>query len=166
MDFEIGDKMKLRKLKPDDAPLMLEWMHDPTVVEMLQADFASKTLEDCLAFIESAQNCTTDIHLAIVDDSDTYMGTVSLKHIANRTAEFAITVRKAAMGKGYSAYGMKTILLYGIRELGLEAIYWCVSPENKRAVQFYDKNRYLRTNQIPDSIANRYHRELIWYVFR
>ena len=50
---------------------MLEWMHDPTVVEKLQANFASKTLEDCLSFIESAQDYTTDIHLAVVDDSDT-----------------------------------------------------------------------------------------------
>lgn len=157
--------MKLRKLKPDDAPLMLEWMHDPTVVERLNTNFAAKTLEDCRAFIDSAQNCREDLHLAIVDDSDTYMGTVSLKHMESGTAEFAITVRRAAMGKGYSAYGMKTILSYGIQELGLKAIYWCVSPENKRAVRFYDKNQYQCTNQIPDTIANRYHQALIWYVY-
>ena len=157
--------MNVRPLQPKDAPLILEWMHDPTVVEKLQANFASKTLEDCLSFIESAQDYTTDIHLAVVDDSDTYMGTVSLKHMESGTAEFAITVRRAAMGKGYSAYGMKTILSYGIQELGLKAIYWCVSPENKRAVRFYDKNQYQRTNQIPDTIANRYHQALIWYVY-
>lgn len=102
--------MYLRSLQQKDAPLMLEWMHDTMVVEKLQADFASKTLEDCLSFIESAQDYTADIHLAVVDDSDTYMGTASLKHIENRTAEFAITVRRAAMGKGFSAYAMKTML--------------------------------------------------------
>lgn len=144
---------------------MLEWMHDPTVVEKLHTNFASKTLEDCLLFIESAQDYTTDIHLAVVDDSDTYMGTVSLKHIENRTAEFAITVRRAAMGKGYSAYAMKTILAYGHQKRGLKEIYWCVSPENTRAVRFYDKNQYQRTNRIPDTIANRYHQALIWYVY-
>lgn len=144
---------------------MLEWMHDPMVVEKLQANFASKTVEDCLSFIESAQDYTTDVHLAVVDDCDTYMGTVSLKHIENGTAEFAITVRRAAMGKGYSAYAMKTILAYGLQKRGLKEIYWCVSPENKRAVRFYDKNQYQRTNQIPDTIANRYHQALIWYVY-
>ena len=147
--------MYLRSLQQKDAPLMLEWMHDTMVVEQLQADFASQTLEDCLSFIEAAPDYTTDIH----------MGTVSLKHMESGTAEFAITVRRAAMGKGYSAYGMKTILSYGIQELGLKAIYWCVSPENKRAVRFYDKNQYQRTNQIPDTIANRYHQALIWYVY-
>lgn len=158
--------MKLRKLEWKDAPLMLEWMHDPSVVKNLQANFASKTLTDCMEFIHSAQNCAANLHLAIVDDNDTYMGTVSLKHIADGTAEFAITVRSAAMGHGFSAYGMKTILAYGIRELELKEIYWCVSPENQRAIRFYDKNRYLRTNQVPDSIQSRYSQTLIWYVYR
>ena len=36
--------MKLRKLELKDAPLMLEWMHDETVVEDLHTDFASKTI--------------------------------------------------------------------------------------------------------------------------
>lgn len=34
--------MKLRKLKLKDALLMLEWVHDETVVENMQANFAKK----------------------------------------------------------------------------------------------------------------------------
>ena len=68
------------------------------------------------------------------------MGTVGLKHIGRGTAEFAITVRSVAQGKGYAQYGMQKILAYGIRDLRLEAVYWCVSPENGRSVSFYDKN--------------------------
>lgn len=30
---------------------MFEWMHDETVVKDMQADFSSKTLEDCNLFI-------------------------------------------------------------------------------------------------------------------
>ena len=70
--------MKLRKLCHRDAPLMLEWMHDPDCVENLQANFASKTLEDCERFVAYAQEPGEDLHLAIVDENDTYMGTVSL----------------------------------------------------------------------------------------
>lgn len=43
--------MNLRKLELKDAPLMLEWMHDPDVVQNMQADFAHKTLSDCENFI-------------------------------------------------------------------------------------------------------------------
>lgn len=160
--------MKLRKLKQKDAPFMLEWMHDSSVVGDLQANFAAKTIEDCNEFIESAQDTSKNMHLAIVDDNDTYMGTVSLKHITKQSAEFAITIRESAMGKGFSKYGMSEIIRIGIEELGLRSIYWCVAPENKRAVRFYEKNNFQRINHIPfKSGGGRYSKEqidhYIWY---
>ena len=44
-----------------------------------------------------------NIHMAITDDNDEYMGTVSLKNInyIDSFAEFAITVRRTAMGKKF-----------------------------------------------------------------
>ena len=161
--------MKLRKLQEKDAPLMLEWMHDESVVAKLAANFAAKTLADCQNFIAASQGDTENLHLAIADDADTYMGTVSLKHIdrAAGTAEFAITVRACAMGKGFSRFGMERILKMGVAELGLPAIYWCVSPANARAVRFYDKNGYARTNSVPATILQAYPGDmpLIWYVY-
>lgn len=138
--------MRLRKLEKTDAPLMLEWMHNPSVVKNMQADFAHKTLSDCENFIAHSEADGQNIHLAIVDDADIYMGTVSLKNIENGEAEFAITVRECAMGKGYSKYGMAEILRMGLEDLNLKRIYWCVAPENERAVKFYDKNGFERTN--------------------
>lgn len=163
--------MKLRKLQKEDAPFMLEWMHDDEVVHFLSANFAEKKIEDCLAFIEKTQNFDTDMSLAITNEENEYVGTVSLKHIdhINSVAEFAISIRKTAMGKGYASYAMAEILKKGIEELKLKNIYWCVSCENKRAVRFYDKNKYLRTNSVPESLRNRYSKELnkklIWYVY-
>lgn len=164
--------MNLRKLKKQDADLMLSWMHDDSVVHDLGTDFSKKTIEDCISFIDYAQDETNDLHLAIVDDNDEYMGTTSLKHI-NRDksyAEFAITVRKEAMGKGYSAYGMAQIIRKGHEQLGLKNVYWCVNVKNKRAVRFYDKSGYMPTNDIPKEILDCYE-ELIargeilrWYV--
>ena len=134
----------LRKLKKSDAPLMLEWMHDEDVVHFMKEDYQHKTLGDCESFINSSQEDTKNAHLAVVDDIDTYMGTVSLKNIDNGSSEFAITMRKGAMGKGYAAEAMKQIIDKGFNELGLEYIFWYVRPENKRAVRFYDKNGYQR----------------------
>ena len=48
--------MRLRKLELKDASLMLGWMHDETVVKDMQADFSSKTLEDCNHFILSSND--------------------------------------------------------------------------------------------------------------
>ena len=160
--------MQLRKLELRDAPLMLEWMHDESVVCHLGANFAAKTIDDCRNFIESSQTDEKNLHLAVTDDADVYMGTVSLKHIdtANRWAEFAITVRAAAMGKGYSRWGMEQILDFGLKDCGLTAIYWCVSPKNERAVRFYDKNGYRRTKDVPATMLECYTgMELYWYVY-
>ena len=136
--------MNLRKLKTEDAPFMLEWMHDDSVVHDLRTNFAAKTLEDCISFIKMAQDTKENLHLAIVDENDTYMGTVSLKHITKTSAEFGITVRKCAMGKGFSKFAMQNIIETGFKQLGLQKIYWCVAPENHRAVRFYDKNKFDR----------------------
>ena len=162
--------MKLRPLEQRDAPLMLQWMHDPDVVGHLSTNFAEKTLEDCQRFIDWAKDAPSDLHLAIADEADTYMGTVSLKHIHDGTAEFAITVRACAMGKGYSHFGMDAILRKGISELGLSAIYWCVSRHNGRAVRFYDKNGYTRTDAVPSSILDAYtpeqNADFVWYIYQ
>lgn len=163
--------MILRTLKPEDAPLMLEWMHDEDVVGHLGTNFMEKTLEDCQRFIQWANNTDTDLHLAISDDNDTYMGTVSLKHIDRtaKCAEFAITVRACAMGKGYSRFGMEHILEMGIHEMGLDVIYWCVNPVNARAVRFYDKCGYARTEAVPDGLLRLYRdlpADLIWYQYQ
>lgn len=163
--------MRLRKLRKEDAELMLEWMHDDSVVANLGTNFKEKKLEDCIKFIEMSGKEDKDLHMAIADDNDIYMGTVSLKHIdlLAKTAEFAITVRSLAMGKGYSKYAMAEILRKGTEQMGLRGIYWCVSRKNARAVRFYDKNGYNRVTDIPDGIKGNYTlgqlEDFLWYKY-
>lgn len=161
----IGDQMYLRKLELKDAPLMLAWMHDKRVTEKLQADFASKTMDDAENFIKSSWEDKHNLHLAVSSDSDEYMGTVSLKHIANNSAEFAITVRVEAMGKGYSWFGMESMIDKAFDELGLKCVYWCVSRDNPRAVRFYDKHSFHEALDIPEKVLKRYEgmSDLKWY---
>ena len=157
--------MKIRKLLDKDAPFMLEWMHDAIVVKDLRADFASKTIRDCEQFIEKTQMVKDDLHMAIADDFDEYMGTVSLKHILNETAEFAIAIRACAMGKGFAQFGMQSIFEIGFEDYGLKEIYWCVAPDNIRALRFYDKLGYKRID-IDRNMLSYSEEELrtyIWY---
>lgn len=146
--------MDLRKLELKDAPLMLEWMHDRSVVENLQTNFLEKTLGDCEVFITDSWKNESNLHLAIVDEKDTYMGTVSLKHVKMASAEFGISIRKAAMGKGYARWAMEEIFRMGQEEMKLEQVYWCVNPQNKRALKFYDKNGYARIGSLDKDIIS------------
>ena len=110
---------------------------------------------------------TTDAHFAISSDEDEYMGTVSLKHIDRETssAEFAITVRKESMGRGYSWFGMEAIIEKAFSEFELESVYWCVSRKNQRAVRFYDKHNFHEAVDISEDILARYEGvdDLKWY---
>lgn len=160
--------MNLRKLELKDAPLMLEWMHDKSVVEDLRTNFLTKTIVDCENFIKSSWNDKNNWNVAIVDEKDSYMGTVSLKNIKEESAEFGITIRACAMGKGFSIWAMKEVLRIGFEERNLKQIYWCVSPDNKRAVRFYDKNGFERVEAVELGIIEGYTQEQIdayvWYI--
>ena len=159
--------MKLRELELKDAPLMLEWMHDESVVGKLKGNFKEKTMADAAFFIKASENKEKDIHLAIVSDEDEYMGTVSLKSIDEKSnsAEFAIIVRKAAMSRGYSWFGTEEILRKAFDEMKLESVYWCVSRKNERAVRFCDKHNFHEAVDIPETILNQYEGmdDLKWY---
>lgn len=157
--------MILRELQEKDAPLMLEWMHDEDVVQNLKNNFAEKTIDDCKNFILLSQNMEKNIHMAIVDEEDVYMGTVSLKNIDRDKccAEFAITMRKCAMGRGYAQYGMREILRRGFFDLGFKEIYWYVSKENLRAIKFYEKMHFKRILNM-DLLEQGIHDDsMVWY---
>ena len=72
---------------------------------------------------------------------------------------------------------MDTIIEYGLKKYNLEEIYWCVSPENKRAIRFYDKNGYKHVSvnentKLYDvinklgSYTNNQINEYRWYIAR
>ncbi len=150
--------MKLRLLQEKDAPLMLEWMHDEELVKDLHKNFATMTIDNCIAFIKNSSVSKNNLHLAISDDNDEYLGTVSLKEIdySLGVAEFGIVIRRAATGTGASAMAMKQILdmAFEGKELDkpLKNVYWCVDPANARALRFYDKNGYnrIKLNDYPE----------------
>lgn len=162
--------MRLRKLMEKDADAMLEWMHDSDIVEKMGTDFRSKTIHDCIAFINNSLKDNNNFHRAIVNDRDEYLGTVSLKNINKneKTAEFAIVICKKAMGCGIASWAMQDILSIGKNELGLQKIFWCVRKDNSRANRFYIKNGYRQTFNIPESLRNTYYDEsfdLNWFVW-
>lgn len=171
-------KMKLRGLKIEDAEHMLSWMKDDFVTHDLKTNFREKTLEDCIAFIQNSYKNEVNWHLAIVDENDIYMGTVSLKEINafKQCAEFAITVKRNAMGKGYAKYAINSMFALGFKKMNLDKIYWSVSPENQRAIRFYDKNGFQQFPIVEDKelyeqvIASGYSEEevytYLWYLVK
>lgn len=157
--------IRLRQLQIKDAPLMLEWMHDDMNKEIFQANFVAMKLEDVESFIE--KSFTEENHnFAIVDESDEYLGTITLKNInvKNNNAEYAISMRKVARGKGVADAATKLILRYAFEELLLERVYLCVQDNNGRARGFYEKFGFAYEGAFRKHIRNHlsYH-DLLWY---
>lgn len=134
--------MGLRKLELNDAHEMLEWMHDNEVIGLLPTHFNEMTLDDCENFIKSSQKDRTDnIHFAVCNEANEYLGTISLKNVdyKNKNAEYAIVLTKKAIGKGVARTATTEILTYAFDTLKLERVYLCVFRDNLRARKFYEK---------------------------
>lgn len=142
----MGNKMEiyLRNLTAEDSNYMLEWMHDPDVVAFLTTDFMHRSKEDCLRFIEDSNRETCHLHMAVSDENNRYLGTVSLKNISvkHKNAEYAIALRRMALGRGIARIATGKILKKAFEELELRKVYLCVLKENQRAIKFYSKCKF------------------------
>lgn len=133
--------MKLRELLDKDAPFMLEWMKDEQVNRFFRFNPNDITEESIKGFISSCADDKDMYHFAIADDNDEYLGTVSLKHVDNeaKNAEYAISLRSTAQGKGIGKFATEKILYFAFCELELERVYLNVLSENTHAIEFYKK---------------------------
>lgn len=157
--------MKLRRLKYEDIPYMIEWMHDDTVTEFLKNDFNNIDEERAKNFIDNSIS-DTNVNYAIVDDNDEYMGTISLKNIdlENRKAEYAICIRNCAMGKGFSRMATDEILRIAFDELDLNKVYLYVSKDNIRANKFYQKYNFILEGEFKEDLFIKgEYKDINWY---
>jgi len=158
--------MELRPLKRKDAPLMLEWMRDENIIRFFCFDASGSDLESTNEFIDSSISDKTDVHFAVVNDEDEYMGTVSLKNIdsVNMHGEYAIALRKTAQGKGYAKFATEAILRYAFQKIGLNKVYLNVLSYNKRAIAFYEKIGFKFEGEFKKHIKkdDKFH-DIKWY---
>lgn len=131
----------LRKLSLKDKDAMLEWMKDPLIACYFRFDPASVTEQKVNDFINESLNDRQNLHFAIVDETDEYLGTISLKNIdsKNRNAEYAISLRQKAIGRGIARDATTELLLMAFNEYNLNKVYLNVISTNVRAVRFYEK---------------------------
>lgn len=162
-------EIHLRPLEERDAPLMLEWQKEPSIMCFFRFDASRATVESCRAYIEAARRETDSRHYAIADENDEYLGTISLKHIdpVRKDAEYAISTRKCAHGTGAALAATRRLLTIAFGELGLERVYLNVLTENGRANAFYRKAGFVFDRTEPSAVEIRGEKkDLNWYTIR
>lgn len=123
---------------------MFEWMHDPDIQAGFQTDMTAKTFDDVVAFIKNTDYSISDrndIHFAVAGEEDEYLGTISLKDISlrDKRAEYAISLRKCAHGKGIGYTATHLLLDYAFFSLGLNRVFLNVLSDNLAAIHLYQK---------------------------
>ena len=155
----------IRRLERRDGELMLEWMHDKDTNRAFRFPFEKSTLESVTEFIDNSFS-ETNQHFAVVDDNDEYLGTVSLKNISieNKSAEYAIVVRRMARGTGVAKLATENIIDYAFHTLKLHKVYLNVLEKNERARHFYEKCGFEYEGTAKDAIIlNGNYESLAWY---
>jgi diamine N-acetyltransferase len=161
--------VKVRQLEAKDAELMKEWMNDPELNYWFRFHGKKVTTENVLDYI---LNSMTDInkHYAIVDEKDTYLGTISLKNIdyLNSNAEYAISLRKCIIGTGVAKLATIEILKVAFEKLNLKKVYLNVREDNIRAIKFYEKMGFIYEGEFKAHIFHEgEYKNLKWYaIFR
>lgn len=161
--------MKLRKLEEKDADGMLEWMHDPEIQKGFRFNAVDKDKEAVLSFIQEADISLIDgkdIHYAISDENDEYLGTISLKNIdlSSKNAEYAISLRRMAQGKGIATEATCEILRIAFEQYHLERVYLNVLADNIRAIRLYEKCGFVYEGEFRKHLFLRgEYQTLKWY---
>lgn len=133
--------MILRKLEINDLDNILEWMQDPDISSRFRFNSNQVTKDQVKSFILSSLTDTKNLHYAIADENNDYLGTISLKNIdqIDEKAEYSISLRHKAIGKNISKPATDAILYVAFIILGLNRVYLNVLSTNARAIKFYEK---------------------------
>ena len=156
----------MRKLELKDANKMMETLNDKSVTSTMRISLRSFSLDECKSYILNSNKDNKNIDFAITDESDNWVGTISLKNIdySKKEAEYAIITSKDVHGKGYSQKATKEILEYAFNELKLDKVYLYVSVNNIRANKFYQKVGFIfdRCEKSGLKLGNEY-QDINWY---
>ena len=168
--FVVGESFRyglLRSLQATDIQGMLEWMADPAIAGVFQADFQSMNENSALEFIRSSWDDESSLHFAIAGKNDTYMGTISLQRVdyVNSAAEYAVSTRACAHGTGIAMNASYDLLRFAFRELGFHRVYLNVRASNKRAIRFYEKVGFIQEGIARQSFKckNDGYEDLLWF---
>ena len=152
-----------------DAESLLEWMQTPDIYEKMQYDPAKQSIETCRHFIEKSWNDDKNLHYAITNQKQIYLGTVSLKNIDcdNENAEFAIALHPTAMKRNIGTLALRLIMQVAFEELGLNKVYLYVRRDNERAIAFYEKNHLEQEGCFKEHLKiGESYKDIYWYALR
>ncbi len=137
-----GTLVRLRALRPEDAPVIGELLADPRVVANLaQWSHGPYSSEQARTWV--ATTAPDELHWAIESIADGgFVGTTGFHAIdhRNRHCSWGIwTAPPERWGHGYGTQACMLSVEYAFRYLAMEKVWLCVYQGNDRARRSYEK---------------------------
>lgn len=145
--FRAGERIVLRPLEGEDAPLFQEWLNDPENHQYLRR-FRPLGLAEERHWLGSLPERPDDQEFGIVlREGERLIGACGLHGTAlpHRSGQLGILIGdRAAQGKGYGSEAIRLLLGYGFGTLGLHRVALHVYGNNERGIRCYEKCGFRR----------------------
>jgi RimJ/RimL family protein N-acetyltransferase len=140
----LGETTRLRAIEPADATLCYQWVNDREVTEYLALRYPmSMQAERDWAERASKANTYTDVALAIeIAGTGEYIGNCGLHGGSpiSRSAELGVLIgAKEHWGRGYGFDALRTLLVFGFRDMNLRRVKLDVFAPHTRAILLYER---------------------------
>jgi RimJ/RimL family protein N-acetyltransferase len=145
--FLIGEKIYLRPLEREDAPLFVIWLNDVDVTRTLMFKGPlNRQMEE--AFLDNLYQDEHRLILGIIDNlTNTLIGATGLEQIdfRHRHAKFGIFIgAKNEWGKGYGTEATRLITQHAFMALNLNRVWLHVVADNRRGIRAYERVGFKR----------------------
>jgi RimJ/RimL family protein N-acetyltransferase len=145
--YLIGDRIYLRPVEREDAPVVMPWLNDPEVGRFLRRrPPINRQVEE--EFITRVYQSTDLMVLGIVvQATEQFIGVTGFHQIDWRTRQtsFGITIGvKEAWGQGFGTEATALLVRYAFETLNLNRVWLHVYEHNPRAVRCYEKAGFQR----------------------
>lgn len=132
-----GRVITLRDMRSDDAADALAIVGDDRVTRWLSFD--SRDHAAAVAMVEGTIQRAqltprTEYYLAVTDATDRMIGFARLGLTGHQAAKLGYAIAADHWGHGYATDAARTIVNYGLQELGLHRITAAIGPDNAASI--------------------------------
>lgn len=152
-----GALVRLRELRDDDVPQLVEWWNDLDLAPLQTNGPAHPRPADGIEaqFRQWSRNDGTDLGLSVVTRAGGRLAghaTLYGADVKDRCATFAIVIGPPFQGRGIGGDVLRVMLRHGFTELGLHRIELTVNGYNDRALAVYARAGFREEGRRRESV--------------
>jgi RimJ/RimL family protein N-acetyltransferase len=151
----VGELVKLRALRPDDAETLAALTAEPEFTRYLEpSSWSPYSVEDFKEFLIARDPTRIRWAVECLEDGECIGSTQLLRlDFRNRNCHWGIGIGPPSRwGKGYGTEACRLAVRFAIKELGMEKVYLRVYEGNERGRRSYEKAGFTVEATLPRDV--------------